>query len=65
MDGPLGAILEKKNGSIDGVTYGLAFCTKDGLDVGYALGSFDVSEVGWVGKTVKSRVGKVFGIMKG
>ena len=55
-DGPLGEILEKNNGTIDGVTDDLAFCTKDRLDDRYPLGSFDGSEVGSVGKTVESRV---------
>jgi len=36
-----------------------------GLDGGYALGSFDGSEVGTVGKTVESCVGKVFGTIEG
>ena len=55
---------------VNGFTLG----TNDGLDVGYAFGSSDVSEVGTidgatlgssVGKTVGSRVGKVLGAIDG
>jgi hypothetical protein len=64
-DGPLGAILGKNNASIDGVTDGLAFGTKDGLDVEYALGSFGGSKVGSAGKTVESCVDNVVGTIEG
>ena len=55
---------------VDGFTLG----TNDGLDVGYAIGRSDESEVGdidgaplsfSVGKTVGSRVGKVLGTIDG